>query len=136
MPTPPDTPRPRVLVADDQADVVEAVRLLLKLEGYEVDGVGSPGAVLAAVERGGHDVALIDLNYARDTTSGAEGLDLLSQLRVASRELGQTIVMVTHDAGAAAYADRALLINDGRLVGDLDHPDAASIQVELTHAGV
>jgi len=81
MPTAPDTPRPRVLVADDQADVVEAVRLLLKLEGYEVDGVGSPGAVIAAVERGGHDVALIDLNYARDTTSGAEGLDLLSQLR-------------------------------------------------------
>ena len=81
MPNASDTPRPRVLVADDQADVVEAVRLLLKLEGYEVDGVGSPGAVLAAVERGGHDVALIDLNYARDTTSGAEGLDLLSQLR-------------------------------------------------------
>ena len=44
--------------------------------------------------------------------------------------------MVTHDPAAAAYADRALLINDGRLVGDLDHPDAASIRVELTHAGV
>jgi DNA-binding NtrC family response regulator len=77
----PHTSRPRVLVADDQADVVEAVRLLLKLEGYEVDGVGSPGAVVAAVERGGHDVALVDLNYARDTTSGAEGLDLLTQVR-------------------------------------------------------
>jgi DNA-binding NtrC family response regulator len=70
-----------VLVADDQADVVEAVRLLLKLEGYDVDGVGSPGAVLAAVEGGQHDLALIDLNYARDTTSGVEGLDLLTQLR-------------------------------------------------------
>jgi DNA-binding NtrC family response regulator len=82
MPTAAETPRAaRVLVADDQADVVEAVRLLLKLEGYEVDGVGSPGAVLAAVGRGQHDVALIDLNYARDTTSGAEGLDLLAQLR-------------------------------------------------------
>ena len=74
-------PLPRVLVADDQADVIEAVRLLLKLEGYDVDGVRSPGAVLAAIEKGGHDVALIDLNYARDTTSGAEGLDLLSQIR-------------------------------------------------------
>ena len=52
--TAPDVTVPaRVLVADDQADVVEAVRLLLKLEGYQVDGVGSPGAVLAAVERGG-----------------------------------------------------------------------------------
>jgi DNA-binding NtrC family response regulator len=77
----PSPPRPRVLVADDQADVVEAVRLLLKLEGYDVDGVGSPGAVLAAVEGGQHDLALIDLNYARDTTSGLEGLDLLTQLR-------------------------------------------------------
>ena len=56
---------------------------------------------------------------------------LLAQLRTASRELGQTIVMVTHDAGAAAYADRVLLINDGRLVGDLDHPDADSIRIEL-----
>ncbi|MBA2355950.1 MAG: sigma-54-dependent Fis family transcriptional regulator [Acidobacteria bacterium] len=82
MPVSPAPPAPaRVLVADDQADVVEAVRLLLKLEGYRVDGVGSPGAVLAAVEHGDHDVALIDLNYARDTTSGTEGLDLLSQLR-------------------------------------------------------
>ncbi|WP_291984845.1 sigma-54 dependent transcriptional regulator [Luteitalea sp.] len=71
----------RVLVADDQADVVEAVRLLLKLEGYEVDGVGAPGAVVAALSRGDHDVALIDLNYARDTTSGREGLDLLAEIR-------------------------------------------------------
>lgn len=74
-------PAPRILVADDQADVVEAVRLLLKLERYDVDAVRSPGAVVAAVERGGHDAALIDLNYARDTTSGLEGLDLLSQIR-------------------------------------------------------
>ena len=80
-------PRPRVLVADDQPDVVEAVRLLLKLEGYDVDGVGSPGAVLAALEGGHHDVALIDLNYARDTTSGVEGLDLLTQLRQVDQAL-------------------------------------------------
>lgn len=83
MPVPPShaSTSARVLVADDQADVVEAVRLLLKLEGYAVDGVGSPGAVVAAVEGGEHDVALIDLNYARDTTSGGEGLDLLAQLK-------------------------------------------------------
>ena len=62
----------------------------------------------------------------------ANGQALLAQLRMASRELGQTIVMVTHDAAAAAYADRALLINDGRLVGDLDHPDAVSIRLELS----
>ena len=81
----PSPPRPRVLVADDQPDVVEAVRLLLKLEGYDVEGVGSPAAVLAAVEGGQHDLALIDLNYARDTTSGVEGLDLLTQLRRSTR---------------------------------------------------
>ena len=90
----PAPPRPRVLVADDQSDVVEAVRLLLKLEGYDVDGVGSPGAVLAAVEGGQHDLALIDLNYARDTTSGVEGLDLLTQLR----QVDQTLPVVVMTA--------------------------------------
>jgi DNA-binding NtrC family response regulator len=72
---------PRILVADDQVDVVEAVRLLLRLEGYACESAGSPGAVLAAVEHGEFDAVLIDLNYARDTTSGAEGLELLDQLR-------------------------------------------------------
>jgi putative ABC transport system ATP-binding protein len=79
--------------------------------------------------------AVIFADEPTGALDSANGQALLSQLRVASRELGQTIVMVTHDAGAAAYADRALLINDGRLVGDLDRPDAASIRVELTHSG-
>ncbi|BCS30920.1 sigma-54-dependent Fis family transcriptional regulator [Luteitalea sp. TBR-22] len=86
--------RARVLVADDQADVLEAVRLLLKLEGYDVDGVGSPAAVLDAVERGHYDVALVDLNYARDTTSGIEGLDLLSRLK----QVDQTLPIVVMTA--------------------------------------
>ena len=90
----PSLPRPRVLVADDQPDVVEAVRLLLKLEGYDVDGVGSPGSVLAAVEGRQYDVALIDLNYARDTTSGLEGLDLLTRLR----QVDQTLPVVVMTA--------------------------------------
>jgi DNA-binding NtrC family response regulator len=90
----PSLPRPRVLVADDQPDVVEAVRLLLKLEGYDVDGVGSPGAVLASVEGRQYDVALIDLNYARDTTSGLEGLDLLTRLR----QVDQTLPVVVMTA--------------------------------------
>jgi DNA-binding NtrC family response regulator len=75
------TPTPRILVADDQADVVEAVRLVLRLEGYACEAAGTPGGVVAAVERGDFDAVLIDLNYARDTTSGAEGLELLGQLR-------------------------------------------------------
>jgi DNA-binding NtrC family response regulator len=71
----------RILIADDQPDVVEALRLLLKPEGYAVDTAGSPAAVLRALERREYDVLLMDLNYARDTTSGQEGLDLLAQVR-------------------------------------------------------
>ncbi len=71
---------PRVLVADDQTDVLEALRLLLKGEGYELEMVNSPAALLGALSRRSFDLLLMDLNYARDTTSGQEGLDLLSQI--------------------------------------------------------
>ena len=71
---------PRVLVADDQPDVLEALRLLLKRHGYETETVTSPAAILRALEAREFDLLLMDLNYARDTTSGREGLDLLSQL--------------------------------------------------------
>ncbi|MGH9729084.1 MAG: PP2C family protein-serine/threonine phosphatase [Candidatus Acidiferrales bacterium] len=69
-----------VLVADDQTDVLEALRLLLKGEGYELEMVNSPAALLASLSRRSFDLLLMDLNYARDTTSGREGLDLLSQI--------------------------------------------------------
>ena len=72
---------PRVLIADDQADVLEALRLLLKGEGYRIDSAGSPAAILDAIDADEFDAVLMDLNYARDTTSGQEGLDLLSQIR-------------------------------------------------------
>ncbi len=71
----------RILVADDQADVLQALRLLLKAEGCEIDTATSPAGVLAAVEARDFDVALIDLNYTRDTTSGQEGLSLLTRLQ-------------------------------------------------------
>jgi DNA-binding NtrC family response regulator len=70
---------PRVLIADDQADVLEALRLLLKAEGFQLETASSPAGALAAVEAREFDVALIDLNYTRDTTSGEEGLNLLSR---------------------------------------------------------
>jgi len=70
----------RILVADDQPDVLEALRLLLKAEGFEATTAASPAGVLSSVERGDFDLALIDLNYTRDTTSGREGLDLLAAL--------------------------------------------------------
>ena len=72
---------PHILIADDQADVLEALRLLLKPEGYTIRSASSPAGVLAALESGDFDAILIDLNYARDTTSGAEGLDMLTRIR-------------------------------------------------------
>src|SRR5688572_3617288 len=71
----------RVLLADDQKDVLEALRLLLKSEGWEVEAVTSPAGVLQALDQRDFDVALIDLNYTRDTTSGGEGLDLLTEMQ-------------------------------------------------------
>src|SRR5512133_1640610 len=71
----------RVLIADDQGDVREALRLLLKAEGYASVTAANPAAVLEAVQTHEFDVLLIDLNYARDTTSGEEGLDLLTRLQ-------------------------------------------------------
>jgi DNA-binding NtrC family response regulator len=75
-----DATMPRILVADDQPDVLEALRLLLKRHGYETETVTSPAAILRALEAREFDLLLMDLNYARDTTSGREGLDLLSHL--------------------------------------------------------
>src|SRR5947207_2836893 len=76
-----DVATPRVLIADDQPDVLEALRLLLKGEGFRIESAGSPAAILDAIDSTELDAVLMDLNYARDTTSGQEGLDLLSQIR-------------------------------------------------------
>ena len=72
---------PHILVADDQADVLEALRLLLESQGFEIETVRSPAGVARAINEREFDAVLIDLNYARDTTSGREGLDLLGHLR-------------------------------------------------------
>jgi DNA-binding NtrC family response regulator len=93
----PDTNPARLLLADDQPDVLEALRLLLKPEGYAIETAASPAGALAAAESSEFDVAFIDLNYARDTTSGAEGLDLLKQLR----RLDPTLGVVTMTAWAS-----------------------------------
>jgi phosphoserine phosphatase RsbU/P len=87
------TVQPRVLIADDQPDLLEALRLLLKSNGYVTEAVTSPAALLGAISQSEFDVILMDLNYARDTTSGAEGLDLLSRLK--TRENTPPIVVMT-----------------------------------------
>ncbi len=74
------SPQRRILVADDQAAIRDALRLLLKGEGFLAVPVTSPAETVAAVQKEEYDLALIDLNYTRDTTSGQEGLDLLAQL--------------------------------------------------------
>src|SRR5690242_2745320 len=82
----------RILVGDDQADVLEALRLLLKGAGHQSVLVDSPQALLRAARADTFDLILMDLNYARDTTSGAEGLDLLSHLE-AQKNAAPVIVM-------------------------------------------
>ena len=72
---------PSILIADDQADVLEALRFLIKGEGYQAEAVTSPAAALDAVESRDFDAVLMDLNYTRDTTSGEEGLDLLNRIQ-------------------------------------------------------
>jgi DNA-binding NtrC family response regulator len=74
-----DAKQARILIADDQDDILTALRLLLKTEGFAVDQANSPAATLSALDKREYDVLLIDLNYTRDTTSGEEGLDLLAR---------------------------------------------------------
>jgi len=71
---------PRILAADDQQHILEAIELLFKPQGYKVDVVGSPELARGALASEQYDAVLIDLNYTRDTTSGREGLDLLSEI--------------------------------------------------------
>ncbi len=78
---------PRTLIADDQPEICTALRLLLKSEGFETETVGSPEAALNAVAARDYDLVLMDLNYTRDTTSGAEGLGLLQRLRALDAQL-------------------------------------------------
>jgi phosphoserine phosphatase RsbU/P len=86
MPVSFDMP-PRILIADDQPDLIDALRLLLKGEGIEFEGVASPEAVVRAVRSRRFDLVLMDLNYTGDTTSGREGIDLLTRVQEIDRLL-------------------------------------------------
>src|SRR5271154_4960172 len=97
---------PRILIADDQADVLEALRLLLKSEGYQIDSAMSPAAVVTALESRDFDVVLMDLNYTRDTTSGQEGLDLLSRIQIIDSILPVIVMTAWGTVGLAVEAMR------------------------------
>jgi len=93
----------RLLVADDDTDVLTALRVLLRAEGWEVETATSPALVLAALDQHDFDVALLDLNYARDTTSGKEGLELLELIRARDATL-PVVVMTAYGSVDGAVA--------------------------------
>jgi DNA-binding NtrC family response regulator len=102
----PGAAAPRILIADDQADVLEALRLLLKGEGYQTEAVTSPAGVVAALEARDFDVVIMDLNYTRDTTSGREGLDLLTRIQGIDSVLPIIVMTAWATVGLAVEAMR------------------------------
>jgi DNA-binding NtrC family response regulator len=104
--TAPDTSTHRILVADDQPDVLEALRLLLKTEGYQIETVKSPAAVIKAIEARDFSLVLMDLNYARDTTSGQEGLDLLNKIQTIDTSLPVVVMTAWASVDVAVEAMR------------------------------
>ncbi|HUF25288.1 MAG TPA: sigma-54 dependent transcriptional regulator [Vicinamibacterales bacterium] len=95
----------RILIADDQADIRNALQMLLGVEGYDVRAAASPRELLDLVEQRDFDLALIDLNYTRDTTSGQEGFELLERLRAVDPTLP---VLVITGWGSVAGAVEAM----------------------------
>jgi len=101
-----DQSKARLLIADDQQDVLLALRLLLKGEGYETESASSPAGVLAAVESRDFDAVLMDLNYARDTTSGQEGLELLCRIQALDSALPVIVMTAWGSVDVAVEAMR------------------------------
>src|SRR4051812_6861764 len=137
MPASPQSlvPNPQVLIADDQPAVLDALRLMLKEEGYRIVQAARPVEILKAVESNTLDAVIMDLNYARDTTSGREGLDVLARVRALDATL-PIIVMTAYGSvqgaveamrrGAADYIEKPW--DDERLVAIL------RTQIELSRA--
>jgi len=96
----------RILIADDQSDVLSALRILLRGEGFECETVGSPAELVAAVEDRDFDAVLMDMNYARDTTSGREGMDLITQVRKLDATLPVVVMTAWSSVEGAVEAMR------------------------------
>jgi len=101
-----DSFTPRVLIADDQPDVLEALRLLLKSERYQIETAKRPADVIKAIEERDFDVILMDLNYTRDTTSGEEGLDLLARIQKLDSTLPVVVMTAWGSVDVAVEAMR------------------------------
>jgi len=96
----------RILIADDQADILEALRMLLKAEGYQTESATSPDGIMTAVASKDFDLILMDLNFARDTTSGQEGLDILSGLQAIDSTLPVVVMTAWGSVSLAVEAMR------------------------------
>src|SRR5215212_4317522 len=102
----PETTPVRILIADDQQDIIDALRLLLLDEGYEVTPARSPGEALERLEASDFDLALLDLNYTRDTTSGQEGFDLMERIRAVDPALPILVMTAWSSVAGAVEAMR------------------------------
>src|ERR1700755_1302360 len=96
----------RILIADDQQDVIDALKLLLIDEGYEVTPARSPGEALDRLEAVDFDLAVLDLNYTRDTTSGQEGFDLIERIRTLDPTLPVLVMTAWSSVAGAVEAMR------------------------------
>ena len=96
----------RILIADDQPDILEAMRMLLKGEGHQIETVKTPAGVLKALESRDFDLLVMDLNYTRDTTSGQEGLDLLQRIHNLDATLPVVVITAWGTVDVAVEAMR------------------------------
>src|SRR3954464_6140477 len=96
----------RILIADDQQDIIDALRLLLVDEGYEVTPARSPAEALDRLEAADCDLAILDLNYTRDTTSGQEGFDLIERIRTLDATLPMLVMTAWSSIAGAVEAMR------------------------------
>ena len=103
---PPAQASPRVLISDDQPDVLEALRLLLKPEGFHTETATSPAGALTALQERDFDALLMDLNYSRDTTSGTEGLELLAKVQALDATLPVVVMTAWGSIESAVEAMR------------------------------
>src|ERR687890_420926 len=102
----PETTAIRILIADDQQDIIDALRLLLLDEGYEVTPARSPGEALERLEAADFDLAILDLNYTGDTTSGQEGFDLIERIRSLDPTLPVLVMTAWSSVAGAVEAMR------------------------------
>src|SRR5919107_4691393 len=96
----------RILIADDQQDIIDALRFLLLDEGYEVTPARSPAEALERLEASDFDLVVLDLNYTRDTTSGQEGFDLMERIRVLDPTLPVLVMTAWSSVAGAVEAMR------------------------------